>query len=510
MKNIKKNKILSEKGLRELRKYFFKKKIVLCHGVFDILHIGHINYFKEAKKLGDLLVVSVTDDGYVNKGPGRPAFPVQSRLKFLSEIQTIDFVYVSKSPTARNIILNLKPRYYCKGNDYPIKNTILDDNLKSEIDAVKKIKGKYKQINQAMFSSSKIINDYNLQNLNNDAKKYITEIRKKNSLSSILNEIGKILNKKVLVLGETIIDKYISTETIGKSGKEPILVIKPIKETNFLGGAAYVANLCSSFCKTTKLISFIGSRNNEKNFISKKINKKVITKFFKKNNSPTINKMRYVDEYRKTKILGVYDLNDDPINLKEERSFYNEIKKNIKKFDIVIVLDYGHGIFTKKIRKLLKENGKKIYLNTQINSFNRGYHTLFNYNKINSLIINESELKYELKDKNSNIQHLVKALRKKVKVDNIIITRGKNGSVIVNKNNKNIIQCPAFNLNNKDTVGAGDTFFAMSAIALSVNIDPKISLLLSSIAADFSIDQIGKESIFDLNKLKKYSSHVLR
>ena len=67
--------------------------------------------------------------------------------------------------------MNLKPRYYCKGSDYPIKNTILDDNLKSEIDAVKKIKGKYKQINQAMFSSSKIINDYNLQNLNNDAKK---------------------------------------------------------------------------------------------------------------------------------------------------------------------------------------------------------------------------------------------------------------------------------------------------------------------------------------------------
>ena len=120
------------------------------------------DYFKEAKKLGDVLVVSVTDDEYVNKGPGRPAFPIQSRLKFLSEIQTIDFVYVSKSPTARDVILNLKPRYYCKGNDYPIKNTILDDNLKSEINAVKKIKGQYKQINQAMFSSSKIINDYNL------------------------------------------------------------------------------------------------------------------------------------------------------------------------------------------------------------------------------------------------------------------------------------------------------------------------------------------------------------
>ena len=51
-----------------------KKKVVLCHGVFDLLHLGHIRHFEEAKKLGDYLIVSVTPNKFVEKGPGRPVF----------------------------------------------------------------------------------------------------------------------------------------------------------------------------------------------------------------------------------------------------------------------------------------------------------------------------------------------------------------------------------------------------------------------------------------------------
>ena len=85
------------------------KKVVLCHGVFDLLHIGHINHFEEAKKFGDILIVSVTTDKYVNKGPGRPAFPEQERLKSLSALKVIDYVVLSKYPTATNIIKELRP-----------------------------------------------------------------------------------------------------------------------------------------------------------------------------------------------------------------------------------------------------------------------------------------------------------------------------------------------------------------------------------------------------------------
>ena len=307
-----------------------------------------------------------------------------------------------------------------------------------------------------------------------------------------------------------MIDKYITTETIGKSGKEPMLVLKPKKEIKFLGGAAYIANLCSSFVKDIKIISFLGKENTEKKFILKNLNKNIKHNFLLKKNSPTINKLRYLDSYKKTKIIGVYDLNDDLISKTEEKKFYNLLKKNIYKFDIIIVVDYGHGIITEKIRKLILKKGNKIFLNTQINSFNRGYHTVFKYNKVNTLVINESELRYELRDKYSEIPKLVKNFSKKITVENIIVTRGRYGSVLINNKNNLVISCPAFDHNNVDTMGAGDTFFGVCSLAIGSKIDSKISMMIGAISAGFAIGQMGNKFYYNFQTLKKHLTHIFK
>ena len=100
-------------NLSDLRKKI-RKKIVLCHGVFDILHVGHINYFKAAKKNGDILVVSITGNKFVNKGPGRPAFNVKERLGCVSALEIVDYVYVSDNETAIDVIKNLSPIFIVK------------------------------------------------------------------------------------------------------------------------------------------------------------------------------------------------------------------------------------------------------------------------------------------------------------------------------------------------------------------------------------------------------------
>ena len=505
------NKILDEVGLKELRLVLKKKKIVLCHGVFDLLHIGHLNYFHASKKIGDVLVVSVTSDKYVNKGPGRPAFKVRDRVKFLKEINCIDFIYVSDFPTSEKIIRNLKPNFYCKGPDYlKLQNNKKDLNLQKELKALNSIKGKFKIINEEVYSSSEFINQNQLQNLNPECKKFIDSIRNEFNSKHVLKHLNQIKNKKVLIIGETIIDKYITTEAIGKSGKEPVMVVKPINEIKFLGGVGYIANLCSSFAKETKIISFLGEKKEEKKFVLKSLDKKIKHNFLLKKNSPTIIKTRYLDDYRKSKLLGVYDLNDDLITKKEENNFLNILKTTIKKYDIIVVADYGHGIITKEIRKIITNNSKKLFLNTQINSFNRGYHTVYNYKKINSLIINESELRYELKDKNSKVLDLAKKLRRKISVDNIIVTKGKWGSILINCKDWSHILCPAFSENNIDTVGAGDTFFALSSLSIGSKIDRKLGLLISSLAASFSTNQIGNLSTFNYKILEKQLNHILK
>ena len=117
-------KIVEIKDLKVLKKEYSdkKKKIVLCHGVFDLIHIGHIKYFNSAKKLGDILIVSLTPDRYVNKGPGRPIFNEKLRSEFLKNISIIDHIVINNLSTSVNIINLLKPNIYCKGSDYKIIN----------------------------------------------------------------------------------------------------------------------------------------------------------------------------------------------------------------------------------------------------------------------------------------------------------------------------------------------------------------------------------------------------
>jgi len=504
------NKVLDFNQLKTFKLKFKNKKIILCHGVFDLLHVGHINYFKAAKNLGDILVVSVTDDQFVNKGPGRPAFKTDDRIKFLKEITCVDYVCVSHASTAEKIIENLKPNFYCKGIDYTDVSPKKDPNLDREIKSLRLSGGKFSIIKEKNFSSSKTINDNGLQNFSEDCKKYINLIRNNFDYLKILKNLELLKNKKVLIIGETIIDKYITTEAIGKSGKEPMMVVKQKNDIKFLGGVGYIANLCSSFAKDVKIISFLGELKNEKKFILQNLHKKIKYNFLLKKNSPTILKTRYLDEYKKSKIIGIYDLNDDPLFKEEEDRFCKLLKENLKKYDIIIVTDYGHGIITEKVRKLITNKSKKIFLNTQINSFNRGYHTVYKYKKINTLVINEGELRYETRDRNSSILILVKKLRKKIITDNVIVTKGNLGALFVNCKNWSSIFCPAFNQTSIDTIGAGDTFLALSAMCAGSKIDNRLTLLISSLAASFSTNQLGNISTFNYDILKKQINHILK
>lgn len=145
---IKKIKILKKK----------KKKIVLCHGVFDLLHVGHIKHLRKAREFGDKLVVTITPDIFVNKGPGRPVFNQNLRSESIAELDSVDFVLINNTATAVNPIKAIKPDVYCKGQDYKKASNDITGEIKNEIKEIKKIKSKIVFTNEITFSSSRLIN----------------------------------------------------------------------------------------------------------------------------------------------------------------------------------------------------------------------------------------------------------------------------------------------------------------------------------------------------------------
>ena len=133
------------------------KKIGLCHGVFDVLHAGHISHFEEVKKKCDYLFVTITEDKFVNKGPNRPVNNHYFRAKILESLRQVDYVAINFSPDATQSIRHIKPNFYFKGKDYMGKKD-LTERLYKEIKEVKKIKSKIIYTESPLQSSTEIIN----------------------------------------------------------------------------------------------------------------------------------------------------------------------------------------------------------------------------------------------------------------------------------------------------------------------------------------------------------------
>ncbi len=500
-----KNKILKFEEIKnkisELKKK--KLKIVQCHGVFDVVHIGHINHFKKAKELGNILIVTVTSDKFVNKGSNRPIFNQKKRLEFLSELECIDFVCLSDFPSATNLLRLIKPNIYAKGQDYINSKDDKTGKINFETKLVRKFGGKIEFTNEENFSSSNIIN----KNFSYDEEqlRFLKSISKKYSLDYIEGIFKKISKLKVLVIGETIIDQYNFCEALGKSGKEPYLALKDIYSENYLGGAAAIANNLAEFCKKIKLISVIGEKKEHLNFIKKKIYKKVDTTFFQKKNSPTILKKRFIDNITKSKLFGIYSLNDDNISKKEDNTISKYVERVINKFDLVIISDYGHGFISNRIASKICSKNKFIALNAQVNASNIGYHTLQKYKNINATIINETELRHEMRNKNDDIYILSKQLKKRLKTSNLLVTRGKNGAVIINGKNNDLTECPAYANNVIDRVGAGDSMLSIISLLIKIGAPKDLTLLLGSFAGAASVETIGNSTFL---KKKNFLRHL--
>ena len=150
-----KKKIISVSQSSDLIKKLKKKskKIVLCHGVFDILHSGHIYHFQKAKKFGDILIVSLTADKFVKKGPGRPKFNIKERSNVISNLSIVDFVIINNDSDSINLIKKIKPNIYVKGIDYKNFKNDVSSKIQLEKKAIQSVGGILKFTNEKTTST---------------------------------------------------------------------------------------------------------------------------------------------------------------------------------------------------------------------------------------------------------------------------------------------------------------------------------------------------------------------
>ncbi|MFH1318979.1 MAG: PfkB family carbohydrate kinase [Candidatus Omnitrophota bacterium] len=453
-------------------------------------------------------MVTITKDKHVKRGPGRPIFNEHLRAETLASLAVTDYVSIIDSVTAIESIKALKPDVYAKGNDYKAKEKDVTGRIYDEEEAIKSVKGRLVFTDDITFSSSKLINSY-LDVFPPRTLKYLKAIAKRYSRDFVIDKLNSLKKLKVLVIGDAIIDQYHYCVPMGKSSKEHLVANRYISEETFAGGALATANNVASVCGNVDLITILGEKEPFKDFIQSKLSLNVKPKFFSRADTGTIIKRRFVSEGTNRKLFEICYMRDDSISKSKETEIMRFLRSKIKGYDLVVISDFGHGLFTPKIIDFICRESKYIALNVQTNSANIGFNLVTKYPRANCVCVDEMELRFATHDKISDLRQQVKQIYEQLNCSQLITTRGPSGSLSYSRDG-GFHETPAFSYRVVDAIGAGDAFFAFVGPCFAAGIPQDLTSFVGNAVGSLAVQIICNREPVKFVDLVKFITRLLK
>ena len=482
------------------------KTVVQCHGVFDLLHPGHIRHLQEAKKQGDILVVTITPDRFVNKGPGRPVFSELLRQETLASLEYVDYACINTWPTATHAIELLKPDVYVKGIEYAKREDDVTGKIYEEEEAVLNVGGRIHFTEDITFSSSSLINAF-MNVFPEKTEKWLAEFRQRYSVDDVTGYLDKLKSMKVLVIGEAIIDEYVFCNGLGKSNKDPILAFKYNHTERYAGGSLAVANHFAGFCDNVGIVTLAGEKDDQGVFMKQNLKGNVKSYILKHTHAPSLCKRRFVDSHTKARMFELYMMEDSLLK-SDEDALADTINGIIDNYDLVCITDYGHGMMTSALVNIVCKRARFLAVNTQANAGNRGFNTISKYPRADYVCLAGHEVALETRMRNAKYTELILEVIKKIKCDKFTMTSGKDGSIHYDKDG--FVKVPALATKVVDRVGAGDAVLAMTSMLVCLGAPWEVTGLLGNAAGAQLVGMLGNKASLEKVPLIKHITAILK
>jgi rfaE bifunctional protein nucleotidyltransferase chain/domain len=483
--------------------------IVHAHGTFDLLHLGHVRHLEAARKLGDILIVTVTADRFVNKGPGRPVFNAELRAEMLATLEYVDWVAINDSPDAVSAIERIRPSIYIKGQDYQNPQGDITGKITLERDAVEAHGGKIHFTDEVIFSSTELINRH-LNVFEPHIREHLDTLRETGGLEEICDLIDSVADYRVLIVGDAIIDEYQYVLPMHKTPKENMIATRYQDRELFAGGVFAAANHVASFCKQVDVITCLGDFDRHEDLVRQSLKPNVGIKVFTRTGAPTTLKRRFVDPSYMRKLFEVYFMNDEPLPADVQDEVDGAIAEAAGEYDVVIAADFGHGLIARSSINALTENARFLAVNTQSNSANLGYNLITKYRRADYICIDAPEARLAVSDRLSNVGDIAHQLAENhLDCSKIIVTQGKHGCVTFESGGI-VHTIPAFAKNVVDTVGAGDAFLAVTAPLVAAGAPMSRVGFIGNVVGALKVEIVGHRRSIEKASLIKGITGLLK
>ena len=302
-------------------------------------------------------------------------------------------------------------------------------------------------------------------------------------------------------------DEYKYVQPLGKTPKENLISNLLLKNEVFAGGVLAAAVHLSSFSENVSVLTSYDKPVLNK--ILKTFNTNINIQNLKLKSFKTIEKIRYVENGLNRKLFQIYKMIDKPISNFDEKKIFNYLSKNIKKFDVIIVNDFGHNFLTNKVIDFIQKNSKYLCVNAQSNSANQGYNLVTKYKKADYICIDYPEAKLAAKNKFLSPEEIYnKILSKKIKTKKFAITLGKDGSIVFEKNKK--YRMPVISNKVVDTMGAGDAYFVITSLFASCGFEIDELSIIGNTIGSLKTNIRGHSKKIDFDNFLTYLSTILK
>ena len=475
-------KILTIDELSALRERYRDKRIVLCHGAFDLVHMGHLIHFEEAKSLGDLLVVTVTADDYITKKRS-VSFSETYRLRQLAALEIVDYVALVREPSAVTPIEALKPDVYVKGPEYA--QLVLDKtaNIFREKALVERHGGRMHFTTAGETFSSTKLSHFLLASP--EASQGNPLLRNDRILFRDLSGLGFTLEQlkdflaaasglRVCLLGETIIDEWVDVTVTNLSQKSRCVAGLEMARARQIGGAGVIALHLSSFVREVHCFTNGPALDFPANVTVTSLvpNALVKTRFVDRENGYRLFESKSPD------LTGVP----------------RDVPVDFDAYDLVLIADFGHGLQDAAAlnRHIAGKSRAFVAAMAQVNSSNYGYNLPTKYQGADYVSLNRTEAELCLRERGLSLPELESRVSRLLGTETLSVTDGDQGVIV--KKGQERFSLPTLSASVVDTIGCGDAYFALSSVAACLDRPAPIIALAGSIAAAGVAQRRGNES----------------
>ena len=479
-----------------------KKKIIMCHGTFDLVHPGHVQHLMYAKSKADILIASLTTDAHIGKANFRPYVPEELRAMNLAALEVIDFVIIDRNPTPLENIRQLQPDYFAKGYEY--SESGIHPRTREEMATLESYGGEMIFTpGDVVYSSSAFIE---LGPPKISAEKLVILMESEGVTFSGLREALKRFDKiHVHVVGDTIVDSYTYCSLIGGTAKTPTFSVKYERQADFTGGAGVVAKHMRRAGASVRFSTVLGDDDMGRFVLNDLETSGVDCKAMIDPTRPTTQKNAFVaGGYR---MLKVDRVDNRPIS---DRIF-EQLKKSLSEAttDAVVFSDFRHGIFSRKTIPELTQSIPAKALKVADSQVANRWGNILDFEGFDLITPNEREARFALGDQDSVIRPLAMELYRRAQCKTLILKVGEQGILTYlepSDHVRSFFTIDSFVNNLVDAVGAGDALLAFSTLALVATQSPAVASILGSIAAAIACEHEGNTPVSPEQVLQKIQS----